>query len=122
MLTRLGRKVWTELKRVRQAVGAALERVPAFRGEKIFCIGRNKTGTTSLKTALSDLGYRIGNQHRAEQLITHYRDREWKPIVEYCYTADAFQDVPFSLPFTYVVMDRAFPGSKFILSVRDPDD
>jgi len=89
---------------------------------KVFCIGRNKTGTTSLKTALSDLGYRVGDQRRAERLIEHYRDRDFQPIIEYCRTADAFQDVPFSLPFTYVVLDQAFPESKFILSVRDPDD
>ena len=101
---------------------ATLERVSAFRGEKIFCIGRNKTGTTSLKTALSDLGYRMGNQRRAERLIRHYRDRNWEPIIEYCYSADAFQDVPFSLPFTFAVMDRAFPESKFVLSVRNPDE
>ena len=90
--------------------------------QKVFCIGRNKTGTTSLKTALSDLGYRVGDQRRAERLIEHYRDRDFQPIIDYCRTADAFQDVPFSLPFTYVVMDQSFPGSKFILSVRDPDD
>lgn len=89
---------------------------------KVFCIGRNKTGTTSLKTALSDLGYRVGNQHRAERLMAEYRDRNFQPIIQYCEGADAFQDVPFSLPFTYMVMDQAFPGSKFILSVRDPDD
>lgn len=90
--------------------------------QKVFCIGRNKTGMTSLKTALSDLGYRVGDQRRTERLIRHYRDRDFQPIIDYCRTADAFQDVPFSLPFTYVVMDQAFPDSKFILSVRDPDD
>ena len=89
---------------------------------KVFCIGRNKTGTTSLKTALSDLGYRVGDQRQAEKLIEHWRDRDFGPIIEYCRSAEAFQDVPFSLPFTYVALDQAFPGSKFILSVRDPDD
>jgi hypothetical protein len=64
----------------------------------------------------------VGDQRRAERLIRHYRDRDFQPIIDYCRTADAFQDVPFSLPFTYLVMDQAFPGSKFILSVRDPDD
>ena len=89
---------------------------------KVFCIGRNKTGTTSLRTALSDLGYRVGDQWKAERLIEHWRDRDFQLIIEYCQTADAFQDVPFSWPFTYVILDQVFPESKFILSVRDPDD
>jgi hypothetical protein len=97
-------------------------RFTQLKDTKVFCIGRNKTGTTSLKTALSDLGYVIGDQRQAERLIKHWRDRDFQPIVEYCQSADAFQDVPFSLPFTYVAMDQAFPGSKFILSVRDSDD
>ena len=37
----------------------------------------------------------------------------------YCYTAQAFQDIPFSLSFTFQAMDQKFPGSKFILTVRD---
>ncbi len=97
-------------------------RFTQLKDTKVFCIGRNKTGTTSLKTALSDLGYAVGDQRQAERLIKHWRDRDFQPIVEYCQSADAFQDVPFSLPFTYVAMDQAFPGSKFILSVRDSDD
>ena len=35
--------------------------MPASR-QKIFCIGMNKTGTTSLETAFTDLGYKLGNQ------------------------------------------------------------
>ena len=37
----------------------------------------------------------------------------------YCHTAQAFQDVPFSLPFTFQALDLHFPGSRFILSMRD---
>jgi len=93
-----------------------------MRERKVFCIGRNKTGTTSIKKALSDLGYRVGNQRRAERLVRHYRDREFGPIIEYCHTAEAFQDVPFSWPHTYVVLDQTFPNSKFVLTVRDSDE
>ena len=89
---------------------------------KVFCIGRNKTGTTSLERALSDLGYVVGHQPTAELLIHDYAQRNFKPIVEYCRTAEAFQDVPFSLPYTYQILDYAFPGSKFILTVRDNEN
>ena len=89
---------------------------------KVFCIGRNKTGTTSLEMALKDLGYEVGNQATAELLLHDYAQRNFQSIVRYCNTAEAFQDIPFSLPYTYQIMDFAFPGSKFILSVRDSDD
>jgi hypothetical protein len=92
------------------------------RRPKVFCIGRNKTGTTSLEKALRDLGYIVGSQATAELLIHDYARRDFRPIVEYCRTAEAFQDIPFSLPYTYQIVDYAFPGSKFILSVRDNDD
>jgi Sulfotransferase domain len=92
------------------------------RKSKVFCIGSGKTGTTSLERALSDLGYKMGDQVRAELLIHDYAKRNWKPIVEYCKKADAFQDVPFSLPFTFQILDYAFPGSKFILSMRNNAD
>jgi hypothetical protein len=89
---------------------------------KVFCIGYNKTGTTSLARALTDLGYRLGDQATAELLIHDYARRNFRPIVEFCRTAEAFQDIPFSLPYTYQVLDYAFPDSRFILSIRDDED
>ena len=72
----------------------------AFEAEKIFCIGLSKTGSTSLERALKDLGYRLGDQHQGELLLPVYAARNFRPIVEFCLTADAFQDAPFSFPFT----------------------
>lgn len=89
---------------------------------KIFCIGHNKTGTTSLKQAFKDLGYIVGRQSVAEEMLYDYRDRKFDAIVDYCHTAEVFQDIPFSLPYLFVHLDQEFPGSKFILSVRDSED
>lgn len=86
---------------------------------KIFCIGRNKTGTTSLERAFKDLGYIVGKQRNAELLLDYYIAKEFKPIIQYCKTAQVFQDSPFSYPDTYKHLDKAYPGSKFILTVRD---
>lgn len=86
---------------------------------KIFGIGNNKTGTTSLKMAMEDLGYKIGDQRKAELLHQEWAQRNFKPIIEYCKTAEFFQDFPFSKSFTFVALDQAFPKSKFILTVRD---
>lgn len=87
---------------------------------KVFCIGRNKTGTTSLKIALRRLGYFVGDQKEAELIFDRtYHKGDFGPIIAYCRSYQAFQDVPFSFPETYRHLDQAFPGSKFILTVRD---
>lgn len=87
---------------------------------KYFCVGRNKTGTTSLKKAFEDLGYPVGDQRIAEILADkYYRKGIFNPIIEYCQSAQVFQDVPFSSSETFKHLDAAYPGSKFILSVRD---
>lgn len=86
---------------------------------KFFCIGRNKTGTTSLRRAFWDLGLIVGNQRKAEFLLDDYIAGNFEPIIQYCRSAQVFQDVPFSLPETYKYLDKAYPNSKFILSIRD---
>ena len=85
---------------------------------KIFCIGRNKTGTTSLESFFRSNGLRVGNQARAELLIDDWARGEFGPIVEYCRTAEVFQDVPFSLAHTYAALDQAYPDSRFVLTIR----
>jgi hypothetical protein len=88
--------------------------------EKVFVIGINKTGTTTLKETLSSFGYQMGNQKRAEILgIEWGKYRDASNIIKYCFTADAFQDIPFSTPELYKLLDKEFPNAKFILSVRD---
>lgn len=87
--------------------------------EKVFCIGRNKTGTTSLKVAMNEFGYQVGDQREAEKLHKEWAKRDFSGIINYCNSADFFQDIPFSLPYTYVILDHFFPKSKFILTLRD---
>lgn len=85
---------------------------------KVFCVGFNKTGTTSLMRAFENLGYNVGDQRTAERMLGDYENGNFAPILEYCEGADAFQDVPFSLPNTYRHLYARFPESLFILSVR----
>ena len=89
---------------------------------KIFGIGANKTGTTSLKIAMKDLGYLVGNQRESEKFIHDWAKRDFRKIIKYCESAQFFQDSPFSYPYTYVALDQAFPNSKFILTVRNSSD
>lgn len=93
-----------------------------FLKEKVFCIGLNKTGTTSLEQSLKELGYTLGHQNTGEMLLSEYAKRNFEPIVNFCHSANAFQDIPFSLPFVFVILDHYFPNAKFILTVRDNAD
>lgn len=91
----------------------------AARRPKVFCIGFQKTGTTSLYGALTTLGYRtaavVGRDLSASQL----QDRGAALCIETMADYDAAQDMPWPLFFRQ--LDAAFPGSKFILTVREPE-
>ncbi|SDS25082.1 sulfotransferase [Christiangramia echinicola] len=96
--------------------------VKVYGKPKIFGIGANKTGSTSLKIAVKDFGFTIGDQREAERLCTKWAYRDFGKIIKYCYSAQFFQDIPFSLPFSYVALDHAFKNSKFILTIRDDSE
>jgi len=85
---------------------------------KVFCVGFHKTGTKTIAAALQQLGYRVmgplGTTNRdigrvalelAEEIVGRY---------------DAFQDNPW--PILYRELDQRYPGSRFILTLRDPRD
>lgn len=87
---------------------------------KFFCIGRNKTGTTSLKQAFNDLGFVVGDQRKAERIYDKdYHYGNWSSLIAYCKSAQVFQDMPFTMFPVIPHIDKAYPGSKFILSIRD---
>lgn len=93
--------------------------IRVYNKRKIFCIGRNKTGTTSLAAEFRKHGFIVGNQRRAEKMVDHYVEKDFDPIIRYCRSAQVFQDAPFSWPETYKYLDAAYPDSLFILTVRD---
>jgi len=83
---------------------------------KIFCIGFHKTGTTSLGSALSFLGYRVAGAigTRDPDIAQNALTKARRIVPNY----DAFQDNPWPIIFRDV--DKLFPNSKFILTVREP--
>lgn len=84
---------------------------------RIFGIGMHKTATTSLHSALKILGFNSA----------HWKSAHWaKAIYDEMVAGDrsltlersyALCDIP--IPMLYDRLDRAYPGSKFILTVRD---
>jgi len=102
-------RVWIQAKGAARSAGKT----------KVFCVGKNKTGTSSMEAAFRELGYTIGDQRLAERLTQDYINGDFRRIFRYCMTAQAFQDVPFSWPGTFRAMDERFPRSKFVLTVRN---
>ena len=83
---------------------------------KVFGIGLSKTGTTSLARALEILGYNT----RDYLGVTRYSPGDLTSIdLDEVNANDAFTDTP--IPSFYRELDKMYPGSKFILTVRDMD-
>jgi len=93
---------------------------------KIFCIGYNKTGTTSLSRIMSNNDISVAQQTPFEYNLESYFYGNYNTftnmIKEDYYDITFFQDVPFSLPNMYKILDKEFPNSKFILTVRDNEN
>jgi hypothetical protein len=92
--------------------------------QKIFCIGLNKTGTTSLGSFFEKLGFNVAKQLEGELLLKAYINRDFNNIIKYVSKSKyyVFQDVPFSLPFTFPHLDNSISNSKFILTVRNSSE
>ena len=82
----------------------------------------SKTGTTSLEKAFLDLGFQLGSQDKGTSLFQAWVDRDFNEICKFAKSADVFQDIPFSLPQTFIALERYFPNAKFILTKRDDEN
>jgi len=99
---------------------------------KIFCIGFNKTGTTSQSKLFLDEGLKIAPEPPFASITSAYftgNDSESfnKKVIAYIKQhfndCEFFQDTPFYFPGMYIDLYEAFPNAKFILSVRNsPED
>jgi hypothetical protein len=81
---------------------------------KVFGIGFHKTATTSLANALKCLGYRVTGPDWVDD--PNIASNVEKRAIEWARKFDAFQDNPW--PILYRELDQAFPGSKFVLTLR----
>lgn len=133
---------------------------------KVFCVGLNKSGTSTLGECLKLLGF--GPLAEPQVLHDSFQPDQWRehlrrpfvfapvpgqagtetrdaldaPFGEYPYRAicdevfdhanyglalqiassfRSFKDRPWNTSPLYQVLDKAFPGSRFILTWRDPD-
>ena len=92
---------------------------------KVICAGLGKTGTTSLKRALQELGYNTYDYrehvtfHRQQWLNSFETDRI-PDFVDMYKGVDAITDLPPAFWFEEIF--AAFPDAKVILSMRDSEE
>jgi hypothetical protein len=87
---------------------------------RIFGIGMHKTGTTSLHHAFEMLGYdswHWSSAHAAKAIWQEMNSKGVSPTVD---RYQALCDLP--IPMLYRQLDAAYPGSKFILTIRREEE
>jgi len=90
------------------------------RCNRIFNIGLNRAGTTSLTEALCLLGIRaVHHKHEGVRLyeIMRANAQAGRPVLQGLEMYDAFSD--FAGRDFYKLLDRQYPYSKFILTTRE---
>lgn len=85
-----------------------------LQGKKIFGIGLPKTGTTSLNSALQLLGFNSVHFPHDKTTVEELRRGQYR--LSLLAHNDALTDVP--IPAIFAQLDEAYPGSKFVLTVR----
>lgn len=89
---------------------------------KVFCIGYGKTGTTTVERCLRILGF---NPHVgwSPRFCHYWHGNGLNPsvIIKEMKRDKSFSDFPMWYCNLYKDLDRAFPNSKFILTVRDSE-
>lgn len=82
---------------------------------KVFGIGLNKTGTTTLHHALQMLGYQ--NHHTVSELLTRWVSKgQVGRVLRVAESYTSFEDWPW--PLIYQELYDYFPNAKFILTKR----
>lgn len=76
---------------------------------KVFCIGFNKTGTSSMHRLFTELGLRSFHGYYSHIPVTDPLYQEYQ-----CFSDGDQHD--------FALLDRTFPGSRFIVTTRRLDD
>lgn len=92
---------------------------------RVFGIGMNKTGTSSLAWALRRLGVvPVATQKlvgRAGLIQALFERGDYEPALRYARMYRAFEDRPWNVWDMYRRLDERYPGSRFVLTTRNPE-
>ena len=86
---------------------------------KVFCIGFQKTGTSSMRDALQQLGYRVAGVYGRDKSLAELRETYVAQGLAIAEEHDSVEDMPW--PLIFRELDQAFPSSRFVLTLRDTD-
>lgn len=85
---------------------------------KVFCVGYNKTGTTTIGKSFELLGLR--NLSFNERVWRdYYKKGKLDKVIAYVARFESTDDLPFLKAGMIPLLDKAFPGSKFVYLRRD---
>lgn len=90
---------------------------PRYDG-KVFCIGYNKTGTTSVGAGLAMLGLRHSSFCAHVWRDLYLRGRI-KQVLDYTARFESLDDLPWLRQDMIPILDTVFPGSRFVYLERD---
>lgn len=85
---------------------------------KIFGVGWAKTGTKTLGKCFKILGF--NHQSTNLDLVIDIKKDDLSRIIKLAANRETFEDWPW--PVLFKEMDNAFPFSRFILTMRDPEN
>ena len=94
------------------------------RKEKVFVVGLNKTGTTSVEDLLKAAGFRLADQRALEKLTGRWLNGDLsdqifeRRLKRKIRLYEGFQDVPFSIPALVPFLWKNYPDARFILTIR----
>lgn len=86
--------------------------------EKVFGIGLNKTGTTTLGACLKQMGYK--HQSHSEAYARMHYDGRISELMAVARKYDSFEDWPW--PLMFKELSEEFPEAKFVLTKRTSAD
>lgn len=86
---------------------------------KVFCIGFQKTGTTTLGKALEALGYHHTSFNR--DILDVYRAGQKAEVLEYMNDFESADDAPWNKIDMIPLLYEAFPNSRFVYLHRDEE-
>ncbi|MEQ8924677.1 MAG: sulfotransferase [Fulvivirga sp.] len=85
--------------------------------KKVFCLGVNKSGTTSIGSALKILGYK--NLDFMDDNLILYDEGRILELLEISERWDSFSDTPW--PHLYRELYKKYPEAKFIITQREAE-
>lgn len=94
---------------------------------KIFCIGYNKTGSTSIFYSIKELGFKADDRifGEGERLMRNVCKGDLVSVtnwIELRNHVELFKDVPLSVPHVWEALYKKYPGAIYVLSERDSSE